>query len=219
MILAIETATNVCSVVFLDDNGQFHEKRTERRGSHSEQLFEFIEELQEAHNFSVNTLDAILISEGPGSYTGLRISASAVKGLLFQTEVPLYAINTLASYARKAGEEYPQAQTIHSIIDARRVHVYHQRFEWQGSTLTTDDQVEVIPIEAFESAVRQDDIIIGTGLKRINQSVREKAVVMGSEFITAGSLIRLFEDENINFYRKVDPASYDPRYYTSNQVK
>ncbi len=85
MILALETATNVCSVVFRDDDGLMHEKRIEKRGTHSEQLFLFIEDLMDEHGFFISALEAVLVSEGPGSYTGLRISASAVKGLLFQS--------------------------------------------------------------------------------------------------------------------------------------
>ena len=147
MILALETATNICSVAFFDGE-RIHEKRVEQRGSHSEQLFLFIEELREEHGFSIPDLDAVLVSEGPGSYTGLRISASAVKGLLFQADVPLYGINTLASFAMQALREYPAAKTIHSIINARRVHVYHQQFT--ASPLTSGDEVSITPIEELE---------------------------------------------------------------------
>ncbi|HLR76671.1 MAG TPA: tRNA (adenosine(37)-N6)-threonylcarbamoyltransferase complex dimerization subunit type 1 TsaB, partial [Balneolaceae bacterium] len=185
MILAFETATNVCSVVFCNDRNQLFEKRIERRGSHSEQLFLFIEELQKEHGFAIPELDAVLVSEGPGSYTGLRISTSAVKGLLFQTEVPLFGVNTLASFAGSAISQNPEARTIHSIIDARRVHIYHQQFTVdQEGTLTSEDTVEVIPIEAFETIVRSGDTIIGTGLERIDEAVLGKATTFGKESIT-----------------------------------
>lgn len=218
MILALETSTNVCSVAFCDGGGSVFEKRIEKRGSHSEQLFLFIQELQEEHGFEIEDLDAVLVSEGPGSYTGLRISASAVKGLLFQTDVRLYGVNTLASFARQAAEDNPNAEIIHSIIDARRVHVYHQKFSVNRGELITDDKVEVIPIRVLESMVRKGDIVIGTGLKRINENVLNKVEIHGPRAITGKSLIQLYQDGLSAFFEEVDPESFEPKYYTSNQV-
>lgn len=218
MILAIETATNVCSVAFKNSDGAMSEKRVAKRGSHSEKLFLFIEELMAEHGFSISDLDAVLISEGPGSYTGLRIGASAVKGLLFQKEIPLISVNTLASFAMQAVTECSSSPNIHSIIDARRVHVYHQQYR-NDDGLRAVDKVEVIPIEKFEETVNEDDIIIGTGLKRLSESVRDKTRNCGEDLITAQSLITLYEQGLNDFYRQVDPETFDPKYYTSNQVQ
>lgn len=218
MILAFETATKVCSVSYLDDSGSVFEKRVEQRGTHSEQLFLFIEALQDKHDFAVPDLDAILISEGPGSYTGLRISASAVKGLLFQTEVPVYGINTLASFAMAAMEVHASAEIIHSIIDARRVHLYHQKFSVSDGQIGTDDEVEVIPIKALEGMVRRGDTIIGTGLDRMDKTVLQKTQTYGAQTITAKSLISVYENGNSNFVSEIDPESFEPKYYTSNQA-
>ncbi|SMO76901.1 tRNA (adenosine(37)-N6)-threonylcarbamoyltransferase complex dimerization subunit type 1 TsaB [Fodinibius sediminis] len=220
MLLAIETATNVCSVAFCNERGKLFEKRIEKRGAHSEQLFLFIEELMEEHQFRLQDLSAMLISEGPGSYTGLRIGASAVKGLLFQTEVPLYGVNTLAAFAMKAvTEENQRRGAIHCIIDARRVHVYHQQFQLAGAELKAEDDVKVIPIETFEDRISRGDMLIGTGLGRISEDAMEKVHTYGSEAITAQSLIRLYQKGVTCFYRQVAPESFDPRYYTSNQVR
>lgn len=219
MILALETATRVCSVAFCNEEGALFEKRLEKRGSHSEKLFLFIEELQDEHDFNIKDLEAVLVSQGPGSYTGLRISASAVKGLLFQSEVPLYGINTLASFARQGMQKKPSVQTIHSIIDARRVHVYHQQFTTDGDRLSAEDEVEVIPIKALEAMVREGDMIIGTGLDRVGDEILKNAVTLGTEAITAKSLISLYKGGFENFISLTDPESFDPKYYTSNQVR
>lgn len=218
MLLALETATNVCSVAFCDKKGTIYEQKTDERGTHSEQLFLFIEKLQNEHGFQVEDLDAVLVSEGPGSYTGLRISASAVKGLLFQTGVPLFGINTLSSFAMGVSQKYSEANHIHSIIDARRVHVYHQKFVLDGDQLTTDDEVEVIPIKAFEKMLRKGDVIVGTGLDRIDQQVLGKAETFGIDSVTAKSLISLYQAGFSDFYQEEDPEMFEPKYYTSNQV-
>lgn len=218
MILALETATHICSVAFCDKENSLYEKRVARRGAHSEKLFLFIEELQAEHKFSVSDLDAVLVSEGPGSYTGLRISASAIKGLLFQSEVPFYGINTLASFAMQAVEENPGAEIIHSVIDARRVHLYHQQFAFADGKLRSDDEVEAIPIKAFEKMIRKGEAVVGTGLKRIDEQILGKTEVKGPDAITAKSLIALFQAGYSDFFRQVDPEAFDPKYYTSNQV-
>lgn len=217
MLLAFETATNVCSVAFCDAEGNIFEKRIDKRGAHSEKLFLFIDELMEEHHFKIEDLDAVLVSEGPGSYTGLRISASAVKGLLFQSGVVLYGVNTLASFAMQAVEEGASVKAIHSIIDARRKHVYHQQFVYDDS-LIAQSQVEVIPITKFEAMVEEGDVIIGTGLDRIEEGVKEKSASFGKEFITAKSLITLFQTGKTDFVNETEPEKFEPKYYTSNQV-
>lgn len=219
MQLALETSTNICSVAFKDAKGAVHEKRTEVKGSHSEKLFLFIEELMKEHGFKVEELDSMILSEGPGSYTGLRISASAVKGLLFQSKVPLFAANTLASFAVSAIDKNPGLKIIHSIIDARRIHVYHQQFKYESGKFVSNDAVEVIPIKQFEKLLKPGDTVIGTGLKRIDQDILNKAKVLGPDHISARSLLKLFEiDRERKFIKNADPQQFEPSYYTSNQV-
>lgn len=219
MKLALETSTNICSVALADDAGTVNEKRTEQQGKHSEMLFQFIEELMSDHNLEVSELESVWISEGPGSYTGLRIGASAVKGLLFQTSVPLYTVNTLASFASAALHENPELQKIHSIIDARRVHVYHQSFEVVEGMLSPNDRIEVIPIDRFEQIVQTGDGVIGTGLDRIGTKTVQRAEIFGPEHISAASLFRLQEnDPGRQFIARSDPQSFEPKYYTTGQV-
>lgn len=220
MKLAIETATDVCSVALRDGGGRIWEKRKEERGSHSERLFLFVRELMEEHDFGIGDLQAVLLSEGPGSYTGLRIAASAVKGLLYATEVPLRAANTLASYAcafaADAGEDGPAR--IHAVIDARRRHLYHHSFEREDGALKAAGRVEVLTLEKVGTMIRPGEGLIGTGLERLDPSAVRGVVTRGSGHISARSL---FELEAMpggeNFIRDVEPADFAPRYYSSRQ--
>lgn len=218
MKLALETSTNVCSVAYCDSGGKMYEKRTEQRGAHSEKLFLFIEELIKEHDFKISDLDEVLISEGPGSYTGLRIGASAIKGLLFQSSITLSAVNTLASFAASAVREDKTLERIHSIIDARRVHVYHQSYSFKDENLYSHDSIEAIPIEEFENLVKQGDGVIGTGLNRIESKILEKCRSFDSNNISAVSLIELSKmDKNREFISRIDPKKFEPKYYSSNQ--
>lgn len=220
MKLAIETATDVCSVALRDGGGRIWEKRKEERGSHSERLFLFVRELMEEHDFGIGDLQAVLLSEGPGSYTGLRIAASAVKGLLYATEVPLRAVNTLASFASavESGEDGPAR--IHAVIDARRRHLYHYSFEREEGALTAAGRVEVLTLEKVGNMIRPGDALIGTGLERLDPSAVRGVVTRGSSHISARSL---FELEAMpggeNFIRDVEAADFAPRYYSSRQTE
>lgn len=219
MQLALETSTNICSVVLKDASGILHEKRTESKGSHSEQLFLFIDELKEEHHFDIWDLESIIVSEGPGSYTGLRISASAVKGLLFGQKAELYSASTLASFAVSAATHFPEPATVHSIIDARRVHLYHQKFTVNAENIIAESEVEVIPIEQFEKLVKPGEGVIGTGHRRIDAGVLSEVKVLNTKYISARSLFSLLKlDRKDQLIQKVAPQQYEPRYYTSGQA-
>jgi tRNA threonylcarbamoyl adenosine modification protein YeaZ len=218
MILALETATNICSAAFEDNTGKQYEERIDSPGSHSEKLFLFIKKLMDDHQFAIDDLSAVLVSEGPGSYTGLRIAASGVKGLLFGSGVPLHEVSTLASFALAACRQKPPEAIIHAVIDGRRKHLYHQAFHFEGGVIKALNKVGIIPIHLFEKMIKRGEVITGTGLERIDENIRNGVHCIGKDFISARSLIQLYHrQEKNNFIQEVDPAAFDPNYFTSSQ--
>ena len=128
LILNLETATTNCSVSLARD-GQLIalKEHNSPNYSHSEQLHVFIDEVVKQASLRLSDLDAIAISKGPGSYTGLRIGVSAAKGLCYALEIPLISIATLESMASQAD---PQAvDFIIPLLDARRMEVYSAVFD------------------------------------------------------------------------------------------
>ncbi|HAC16280.1 MAG TPA: tRNA (adenosine(37)-N6)-threonylcarbamoyltransferase complex dimerization subunit type 1 TsaB [Bacteroidetes bacterium] len=104
-------------------------------------MFTRAQDLLSGNGLAISELDGILLGVGPGSYTGLRVAASAVKGMLFGQEVPLYGVNTLAGFA--AGmNEFTGEYTVHVIIDARRTHVYTQSFRVGMSNASGDQSLK-----------------------------------------------------------------------------
>ena len=90
LILCLETATTNCSVALSKDGVQLALKEDKSNNySHAEKLHVFIDEILKENNFAVTDLDAIAVSKGPGSYTGLRIGVSTAKGLCFSLDIPL----------------------------------------------------------------------------------------------------------------------------------
>ena len=187
---------------------------------HSDHVFLFTEELINEHAFNIGDLEAVLVSNGPGSYTGLRIAASAIKGLLFQQNIPLFACNTLAGFASSESISPETTGTIHSIIDARRTHVYHQSFikndvgDPEAKTNAT-----VMEIKDFEAMIKDGDVVIGTGLHRLNKELLSTVTVMDDAAISAGNLIKLYQQSTaVQFCKRTEVEALDPEYITSNQV-
>src|ERR1700733_2331784 len=98
-ILQIETATTVCSVALAKDGVILGYKQLDERNIHATIITLFIDELLAAAGMQYNDIDAVAVSSGPGSYTGLRIGVSTAKGLCFALDKPLIAIETLSSMA------------------------------------------------------------------------------------------------------------------------
>lgn len=216
MILAFETSTQVCSVAFKNAEGALFEKRISGRSVHSEYLFLFVKELMKEHAFSIPELDAVLVSNGPGSYTGLRIVASAVKGMLFRTNIPLFAVHTLAGFAAQAITESPRK--VHAVIDARRTHVYHQSFLIYEK-MRADSQISVKEISEFEKMLAPGELVIGTGQHRLSESVLNEVEIRDEHYISALNLLALYAQTGENeWVQRTDIEALNPNYVSSNQV-
>ena len=212
MILAYETATNICSVAYENPDGERFELRSTERGAHSENVFLFTQQLMEEHRFSISDIKRVLVSNGPGSYTGLRIAASAIKGLLFGFEIPLFACNTLASIGIAGSKQYASI-TIHAILDARRTHLYHQAFK-KNERFSSISEPSIIEISDFEAKVTDGDVIAGTGINRLSTSLQSAHFTLKEESISALHLFDLPEP----FCIKTSPEALDATYITSGQV-
>ncbi|OFY76315.1 MAG: tRNA (adenosine(37)-N6)-threonylcarbamoyltransferase complex dimerization subunit type 1 TsaB, partial [Bacteroidetes bacterium RIFOXYA12_FULL_35_11] len=114
LILHIETATETCSVALCKGADVIAEKESTEMNVHSSKLTVFIEEMFQDTAIDISSLDAVAVSKGPGSYTGLRIGVSAAKGICYGIGKPLIAINTLQSLANgflQNIEKYFEADT------------------------------------------------------------------------------------------------------------
>src|SRR5690606_22171751 len=123
IILNLETATTNCSVSISKGNEIISLKENNAVDySHSEQLHVYIKEALEEASLSFSDLDAVAISKGPGSYTGLRIGVSSANGLCFSMALPLISVHTLQSMALQVKLE--KGELALPVLDARRMAVY-----------------------------------------------------------------------------------------------
>jgi tRNA threonylcarbamoyladenosine biosynthesis protein TsaB len=123
-ILCIETSTTVCSVCVTADDKILSHKEINNGFSHAENLHVFIEDILKEANLSIKQINAVAVSKGPGSYTGLRIGVSAAKGLCYALQIPLISIDTLQSMAYAVSHSKNENALYCPMLDARRMEVY-----------------------------------------------------------------------------------------------
>ena len=162
-ILMIETSTECCSVA-LSEGAQIVARRvdeTPRR--QSAMLAPYIVEILHEAGISARDLDAVAVSEGPGSYTGLRVGVSTAKGICFGAGVPLIGVDTLQILACQA--EVP-ADRIVAMIDARRMEVYAASFDRDGRKCT-DTAAVILDADSYGPDLAAGSVLfIGTGAEK-----------------------------------------------------
>lgn len=165
LILNLETATTNCSVSIAKDGQTLVIKEHNTPNySHSEQLHVFIEEVLAEASISLSELDAVAISKGPGSYTGLRIGVSAAKGLCFSLDLPLISIATLKSMATQATID--EIDFVIPLLDARRMEVYSTVFA-TGFVEVRETRAEIIDEKSFEAYLSKGKVLLlGSGAQK-----------------------------------------------------
>ena len=137
-LLLIETSTSLCSTALSEGEKIICSRRSSEPRAHASLTAQFIKEMLESSGWSVNDLDAVAVSAGPGSYTGLRVGVSTAKGLCFGGALPLISVSTLDILARQAIEAgLPEGcKAILPMVDARRMEVYTAVYSPDGARLT-----------------------------------------------------------------------------------
>jgi tRNA threonylcarbamoyladenosine biosynthesis protein TsaB len=162
LILQIETATTSCSVALAADGKVLDFKQVNERNKHAEVITLFIDELIAANKFTYTDLDAVAVSCGPGSYTGLRIGVSTAKGLCFALDKPLIAIQTLEAMAYGIINDDAIAIDKNTwlcpMIDARRMEVYCSVFNYAGEKLK-DTAAEIIDELSFADLLNNKQVL------------------------------------------------------------
>ena len=121
LILAIETGTDICSVALVRDGELIALRESDEERNHAKKIAVFVDELLREYDIVADELDAVAVSKGPGSYTGLRIGVSFAKGLCYGQNIPLVAVGSLDSLVEVAREDYEgvaQSDVEAKIIDA-----------------------------------------------------------------------------------------------------
>ena len=169
LILYIETATEVCSAALAENGKLIAEKHSSEPRLHAQLLTIYIDQLLKDAGYSYKHLDAVCVSKGPGSYTGLRIGVAVAKGLCFALEKPLIAVNTLSSMTASMNKRLQeksmpdQAELLFCpMIDARRMEVYTAIFDSNNKEIFPTKAI-VLNQESFMEYKNHKLIFFGDG--------------------------------------------------------
>lgn len=197
IILNIETATKNCSVS-LAENGKVIALQELNNGnySHAEKLHVFIQDVLKKANKSLKNVDAIAISKGPGSYTGLRIGVSSAKGLCYALDIPLIATNTLKTLALQVDK---QNGIIVPMLDARRMEVYSAVFSSDNKMLR-EIQAQVLDETSFAEYLNNQKVyFIGDGVPKTREIITHKnAFFIDDKLPSANEMAQLSYDKFVN---------------------
>lgn len=162
--LALSTATPICSVLLAEGATMLASRTVREHGKHAELLPELVQTVLSDAGKSANDISAVLFENGPGSYTGLRIGLSFLKGYFFQRPVKAIGINTLAAIGAFVFQD-KSVKTVHAVLDARRNHVYHQKFSKSGRNYVFSETV-IQELEHVRMQLLTGNVLAGTGVQR-----------------------------------------------------
>lgn len=211
ILLNLETATTNCSVSISKNNKILVLKENNAANySHSEQLHVFIKEALEEASLSFSDLNAVAVSKGPGSYTGLRIGVSAAKGICFSVDIPLISIPTLQSMANQV--DLKPDELVIPVLDARRMEVYSCVFDNNNQEIR-ETRAEVINEESFSEFVSGSKVyIVGSGAEKIRSVLQHPNFIFDTTVIPSSKDMAVMAFKKFEAKQFEDVAYFEPYY-------
>jgi tRNA threonylcarbamoyladenosine biosynthesis protein TsaB len=218
LILAIETGTDICAVALVRDGELVALRESEEERNHAKKIGVFVDELLRECGVAADELDAVAVSKGPGSYTGLRIGVSFAKGLCYGLNIPLIAVGSLDALAEVAIEDNEAGildvenwdeAVLCPMVDARRMEVYTRLFDTSGKALS-EVSAEVVTEETFADVRREKQLIIfGNGAAKCREVMPDATYI--SITPSARGLARLAQ-QRLSAGQTEDIAYFEPFY-------
>jgi tRNA threonylcarbamoyladenosine biosynthesis protein TsaB len=216
-ILLLETATRVCSVGLAVNGNLMALRESYEQRSHAELITVFIEEVMLETGIPLAQLDAVAVSMGPGSYTGLRIGVSTAKGVCYALDKPLIAIDTLqamaAGMASERQKQGHQNEWYCPMIDARRMEVYAALFDGTNKRMTATEAM-IIDAASFDIQLREHKLVFfGDGAPKCRELLdsNDQAVFI-DDFNPSVKFMAAMAQRQFDADEFVDTAYFEPFY-------
>jgi tRNA threonylcarbamoyladenosine biosynthesis protein TsaB len=225
LILNIETSTEVCSVSLAENGNLVVLKESNEGFNHSKSLTVFIEELFLEKDLKINSLDAVAVSKGPGSYTGLRIGVSVAKGLCYGLNIPLISVCSLEMMAvHTAGnlEKYVSERSSLSflfcpMIDARRMEVYTALYNTEGKEIRPVS-AEIIEENFLSELLDKHQILFfGNGAEKCKDRINHQNALFTGPAETSAQFMQAISELKFKKKEFEDVAYFEP-FYLKNFV-
>ena len=220
-ILGIDTATNICGVALTEDRRLLTEIRLNFRRAHAEKLIDAIDTVLKETSIVLNDIDAIAISIGPGSFTGLRIGLATVKGFAFANELPVVAVNTLDALANQAILWKGQ---ICALIRAQADEAYAAFFRSKGFLQERMSNYQLVDLNRFQHIIKEETLVVHAGINEVNRYLSNengKLITIAPEsacLLSGGTIARLgYEKFKLGKTEPID--TLEPYYLKEFKVK
>lgn len=213
-ILCLETATEVCSIALLKNDVVIALEENHEGNSHASQITLLIEAVMTKANIELNQLDAIAVSKGPGSYTGLRVGVSTAKGLCYALNIPLIAINTLHSLAQSLSStiNYQPPTLLCPMLDARRMEVYCLLLDEQLNEVEKT-QAKIIDENSFAAALSTYKIyFFGNGSSKCKTIITHSNAIFINDIKCSAKRMNTLVYEAFKQKQFEDVAYFEPFY-------
>lgn len=183
LILLIETSTTSCSIALSEGAEVIAVKEANERNIHASHITIFIKEVMKQAGKDYKDLNAIAVSKGPGSYTGLRIGVSTAKGLCYALDLPLISVNTLESMADGLSKmkKLPESAYLVPMIDARRMEVYTAIYR-ADLTVIENVNAKIVNQSSFLEFPDNDLILFGDGAEKFKELFSERLNISFVDF-------------------------------------
>ncbi|MFI5135188.1 MAG: tRNA (adenosine(37)-N6)-threonylcarbamoyltransferase complex dimerization subunit type 1 TsaB [Chitinophagales bacterium] len=213
LILSIETSSPVCSVC-LSRNGKMIGLREDHSGlNHASLLTVFIQELFSEANLNIKQLDAVTVSAGPGSYTGLRIGVATAKGICYSISKPLIAVDSLQILAKSMQANFNDERLWYCpVIDARRNEIYFSLLDSKDVVLIPSRNMEVSALTPFEIAPNVKIIIGGSGANKCLKLWDSSNLILDSAAIFSAQHMMAISEEKFMNSQFENVARFEPSY-------
>ena len=210
LILSIETATTNCSVSLSKEGKTIVLKEDyDKSYSHAERLHVYIDAVLKEGKISQNDIDAIAVSKGPGSYTGLRIGVSTAKGLCFALDKPLISIPTLDSLAHQVNTN---EGVIVSMLDARRMEVYSAIYDSNYNQIR-ETQAQILDEKSFENYLEKGKVyFIGNGVEKTKTLINHSNAIFIDDKLPSANDMSLLAFNKYKISDTEDVAYFEPYY-------
>jgi len=210
LILNIETATTNCSVsVSKEGNILVLKEDYDKNYSHAERLHVYIDEVLKEAKIDSDQLDAIAVSKGPGSYTGLRIGVSAAKGLCFALNKPLISVSTLESLAHQV---VCNEGVIVTMLDARRMEVYAAIFDSNYNQIK-ETHSKILDETAFKEYLNKGKVyFIGNGVEKAKTLITHPNAIFIEDKLPSANEMSFLSNNKYKISDFEDVAYFEPYY-------
>ena len=216
-ILSIETSTGVCSVAYSVDGKVIASKELFEANSHAAHLTVLILNLFKENNLTASTdLDAVAVSSGPGSYTGLRIGVSTAKGICYASNLPLIAIDSMHIMSFPIVSRNWEASELPylfcPLMDARRMEVYTALFD-KDMNVSEAISAKIVDEETFNSALTNHKVVFfGNGSEKCKEMIQHDNAIFIDDIHPLAKNLAPLAEKYFNENKFVDVAYFEPFY-------